>query len=451
MIVTKKALERRTFLRGMGVTLALPFLDAMVPALSRAAVTAAPIRRLGFFYIPNGVVMNKWTPAREGADFEFSPTLSALEPVKDRVLVLSGLGHNQANSFGDGNGDHSRAGSTWLSAVHPFRTEGANVRLATTLDQIAAKQFAQSTQLASLEVCIDSNHAVGNCENGYNCAYLNSISWRSPTMPNPPENNPRVLFERMFGDGGTASQRMAQLKQDFSILDGVNEEINRMQSGLGASDRRALGEYTDTIRDIERRIQKAEQQNSKITTPELDKPVGIPEKFESHLDLLFDLQVLAYQADITRVVSFMLGRELGQRTYPQIGVPDPHHSISHHQNNPEKIAKLEKIDAYHIQLLSKFLQKLKATPDGDGNLLDHSMILYGGGICDGNLHNHIPLPTLLCGGASGQLKGGRHLKYEEGTPLANLYVSMLDKLGIRADKVGDSTGGLDLDRHLTGV
>jgi hypothetical protein len=451
MIITKKALERRTFLRGMGVTLALPFLDAMVPALSRAATATSPARRLGFFYIPNGVVMNKWTPAIEGADFELSPTLSALEPVKDRVLVLSGLGHNQANSFGDGNGDHSRAGSTWLSAVHPFRTEGANVRLATTVDQLAAKHFAQSTQLSSLEICIDSNHAVGNCENGYNCTYLNSISWRSPTMANPPENNPRVIFERMFGDGGTAAQRLAQLREDYSILDGVNEEIGRLESSLGASDRRTINEYTDTIRDIERRIQKAEEQNSKITVPQLDKPVGVPEKFESHIDLLFDLQVLAYQADITRVVTFMIGRELGQRTYPQIGVPDPHHSISHHQNNPEKIAKLEKIDAYHIKLLSQFLQKMKAAPDGDGNLLDHSMILYGGGICDGNLHNHIPLPALLCGGGAGQLKGGRHLKYEEGTPLANLYVSMLDKLGVPTNKVGDSTGELDLDRHLTGV
>ena len=451
MIVTKKALERRAFLRGMGVTMALPFLDAMVPALSRAATAAAPARRLGFFYLPNGMVMNRWTPLKEGADFDLPPTLSALEPVKDRVLVLSGLGHNQANSFGDGNGDHSRAGSTWLSAVHPLRTEGAGVRVATTVDQIAAKQFAQHTQLASLEICIDSNHAVGNCENGYNCAYLNSISWRSPTMPNPPENNPRVIFERMFGDGGTTAQRLAQLRQDSSILDGVNQELKRLEGALGASDRRTIGEYADAIRDIERRIQKAEDQSSKLTTTSLEKPVGIPETFESHAALLFDLQLLAYQADITRVVTFMIGRELSERTYPQIGVPDPHHGTSHHQNNPEKIAKLEKIDAYHVNLLSQFLQKMKATADGDGNLLDHSMILYGAGICDGNLHNHIPLPVLLCGGGAGQLKGGRHLKYEEGTPLANLYVSMLDKLGISTDKVGDSTGELDLEKPLAGV
>jgi len=387
--------------------------------------------------------MDQWTPAKEGADFELSPTLSALEPFKKQVLILTGLGHNQANSFGDGNGDHSRAGSTWLSAVHPKRTEGTDVHLGITVDQLAAKQFAQETQLASLELCIDSNHQVGNCENGYNCAYLNSISWRTPTMPNPSENNPRVLFERMFGDGGTAAQRLAEVQRNRSILDGVNQEIARLEKDLGPADRHAIGEYVDTIRDIERRIGKAEEQNAVITTPVLQKPVGVPESFEEHIGLLFDLQVIAYQAGITRVVTFMVGRELGQRTYPQIGVPDPHHSTSHHQNSPEKIAKLEKIDAYHIRLLSRFLEKMRSAPDGDGNLLDHSMILYGAGICDGNLHNHIPLPTLLAGGGSGTLKGGRHLKYEEGTPLANLFVSLLNKAGVPTTTLGDSTGALE--------
>jgi len=443
MTIARKSLPRRTFLRGAGVTLALPFLDAMVPALSRLSAAARPVTRLGFFYIPNGVVMDQWTPAKEGADFELSPTLSALEPFKKQVLILTGLGHNQANSFGDGNGDHSRAGSTWLSAVHPKRTEGTDVHLGITVDQLAAKQFAQETQLASLELCIDSNHQVGNCENGYNCAYLNSISWRTPTMPNPPENNPRVLFERMFGDGGTAAQRLAEVQRNRSILDGVNQEIARLEKDLGPADRHAIGEYVDSIRDIERRIGKAEEQNAVITTPMLQKPVGVPESFEEHIGLLFDLQVIAYQAGITRVVTFMVGRELGQRTYPQIGVPDPHHSTSHHQNSPEKIAKLEKIDAYHIRLLSRFLEKMRSAPDGDGNLLDHSMILYGAGICDGNLHNHIPLPTLLAGGGSGTLKGGRHLKYEEGTPLANLFVSLLNKAGVPTTTLGDSTGALE--------
>jgi hypothetical protein len=450
VIIKNKSLARRTFLRGVGVAIGLPFLEAMVPAMARAATAPVAARRLGFFYIPNGVVMDKWTPAGTGAGFEFSPTLKALEPFRDQLLVVSGLGQNQANSFGDGNGDHSRAGSTWLSGVHPHRTEGADVYLGTTVDQIAAKHFAGETQLASLELAIDSNHSVGNCENGYNCVYLNSISWRTPTMPNPPENNPRVLFERMFGEGGTAGQRLAQMRQDQSILDGVNEEIARLQKSLGMSDRHAVGEYVDSIRDIERRIQKAEEQNGNITTPVLEKPAGIPDGFEAHIDLLFDLQVLAYQADITRVVTFMIGRELGQRSYPQIGVPDPHHSISHHQNDPSKISKLEKIDAYHVRKFGDFLAKLKAAPDGDGTLLDHSMIMYGAGICDGNLHNHIPLPVLLAGGGAGQLKGGRHLKYDEGTPMANLYLTMLDKAGVRTDKFGDSTGELDID-HLPGL
>ena len=450
MIVEKKSLARRTFLKGAGVALGLPFLDAMVPALSRAATAAPVARRLGFFYVPNGVVMDKWTPAQTGPGFEFTPTLQALEPFRDRLVVVTGLGNNQANSFGDGNGDHSRAGSTWLSGVHPKRTEGADVHLGTTVDQIAAKHFAGETQLASLELAIDANHNVGNCENGYNCVYLNSISWRTPTMPNPPENNPRMVFERMFGEGGTAAQRTARMRQDRSILDGVSEEIKRLQQGLGMSDQHAVGEYIESIRDIERRIQKAEQQNGKITKTVLEKPTGIPDAFEPHIDLLFDLQVLAWQADITRVVTFMLGRELGQRTYPQIGVPDPHHSISHHQNDAAKIAKLEKIDAYHVKKFGEFLAKLKAAPDGDANLLDHSLIMYGAGICDGNLHNHIPLPVLLAGGGGGQLKGGRHLKFEEGTPMANLYLALLDKAGVRTDKMGDSTGELDID-HLSEV
>jgi len=443
MIGAKKSLSRRALLRGAGVTIALPFLDAMVPALSRLAAAPPRATRLGFFYIPNGVVMDKWTPAKTGPAYELSPTLRALQPFHNQLLVLSGLGHNQANSFGDGNGDHSRAGSTWLSATHPKRTEGTDIRLAVTVDQLAARQFAEHTQIVSLELCIDSNHTVGNCENGYNCAYLNSISWRTPTMPNPPENNPRLVFERMFGDGGTGAQHGAELRKDRSILDGVNQEISRLEKSLGPSDRQAIGEYTETIRDIERRITRAEEQSAEIPVPALDKPVGIPDNFEEHIGLLFDLQVMAYQADITRVVTFQIGRELGQRTYPQIGVPDPHHSTSHHQNNPDKIAKLEKIDAYHIQMFARFLDKMWAVKDGDGTLLDHSMILYGAGICDGNLHNHIPLPTLLAGGGSGTIKGGQHLVYEEGTPLANLFVALLGRVGVPATAFGDSTGALD--------
>jgi hypothetical protein len=450
MIVKKIALPRRTFLRGMGVSLALPFLDAMVPALSKAATVAAPARRLGFFYIPNGAVMDKWTSAAEGAGFEFSPILKALEPFRDRITIVSGLGQANAESQGDGNGDHSRASSTWLSGVHAHRTEGADVQVATTADQVAAKELSKYTQLASLEIGIDDHHVVGNCENGYSCVYMNTISWRSPTTPNPNENNPRVVFERLFGEGGTASQRMSQLRKNRSILDSVTQEMARLQGNLGASDRTTVSEYLDSVRDIERRIQKAEEQNAKITAPVLDRPVGIPETFEDHLELMFDLQVLAYQADITRVITFMLGRELSQRSYPQIGVPDPHHNTSHHQNNPVQIAKLEKIDKYHIQKFAHFLEKLKATPDGDGSLLDHSITLYGGGISDGNLHNHSPLPTLLAGGGAGQLKGNRHLKYPNHTPMSNLLLSVLNKVGVPTEKFGDSTGQLNLE-HLEGV
>jgi hypothetical protein len=450
MIITKMALPRRTFLRGMGVSLALPFLDAMVPALARAATTPGPARRLGFFYIPNGAVMDKWTPATEGVGFEFSPILKSLEPFRDRITVITGLGQRNAESFGDGNGDHSRASSTWLSGVHAKRTEGADVEVGTTADQVAAKELSKYTQLASLEIGIDTNHVVGNCENGYSCVYMNTISWRSPTTPNPNENNPRVVFERLFGEGGTAAQRMSQLRKDRSILDSVTQEMARLQGNLGVGDRTRVGEYLDSIRDIERRIQKAEEQSARITTPVLERPVGVPESFEEHLELMFDLQVLAYQADITRVITFMLGRELSQRTYPQIGVPDPHHNTSHHQNNPVQIAKLEKIDAYHIQKFAHFLEKLRSTPDGDGTLLDHSITLYGAGISDGNLHNHSPLPALLAGGGAGQLKGNRHLKYPNHTPMSNLALSLLNKVGVPTEKFGDSTGPLDLE-HLAGV
>jgi hypothetical protein len=279
---------------------------------------------------------------------------------------------------------------------------------------------------------------------------MNTISWRSPTTPNPNENNPRVVFERLFGEGGTAAQRMSQLRKDRSILDSVTQEMARLQGNLGVGDRTRVGEYLDSIRDIERRIQKAEEQSARITTPVLERPVGVPESFEEHLELMFDLQVLAYQADITRVITFMLGRELSQRTYPQIGVPDPHHNTSHHQNNPVQIAKLEKIDAYHIQKFAHFLEKLRSTPDGDGTLLDHSITLYGAGISDGNLHNHSPLPALLAGGGAGQLKGNRHLKYPNHTPMSNLALSLLNKVGVPTEKFGDSTGPLDLE-HLAGV
>jgi hypothetical protein len=449
MIVSKVSLPRRTFLRGVGAALALPLLDAMVPAFSRAAQAAAATpTRLGFFYIPNGAIMESWTPAAVGAGFEFSTILQPLSPFRDRLLVVTGLDQRNAEPMGDGNGDHSRAVPTWLSGVHPKRTEGADVQAGVTADQLAARILGQSTPLPSIEISMDSNYLVGNCENGYSCVYMNTISWRTPTQPIPMENNPRVIFERMFGDGGSADARRAELRKNRSILDSVTREMAGLQRTLGAGDRAKIDEYVEAIRDIERRIQKSEQMAALSSLPEnLARPVGIPEAFEDHLELMFDLQVLAYQADITRVVSFLMGREINQRTYPNIGVNDPHHGLTHHAGDKEKIAKVIKVNTYHAQLFAKLLTKLQATRDGDGTLLDRVMMLYGGGISDGNGHTHRNLPLVLAGGGGGTLKGGRHLKYED-TPMANLLMSMLDKAGVPADRLGDSTGTL---AHLSEI
>ena len=444
MIITKKSLPRRTVLRGMGATLALPFLDAMVPALSALNKTAAkPASRLGFVYIPNGAVLDSWTPVGEGRAFEFGPTLKPLEPFRDRVLVVSGLGHRNAEAQNDGSGDHARASATWLSGEHPKRTEGIDVRAGTTVDQMAAHELGKETQLRSLEVAVDHLPLVGQCDIGYACTYVNTISWRTPTTPLPMETNPRVVFERLFGDGGSAQERHLQRAQDHSLLDSVTEAAHRLQKTLGASDHQRVNEYLDGVRDLEQRIQKAElaEGTNDMALPPL--PVGIPEAFEEHVKLMFDLQVLAFQTDITRVSSFLLSREISIRTYPQIGVPDPHHGMSHHQNDPAAIAKLVKIDTYHVSLLSYFLEKLQSSPDGDGTLLDHSMILYGGCMSNGNKHDHAPLPTVVAGGGAGQLKGGRHLQYPLGTPMSNLLLTLLDKAGVPdMDSFGDSTGRL---------
>jgi hypothetical protein len=450
MIIRKLALPRRTILRGIGAAMALPFLDAMVPAFSTTVARAAGTpTRLGFFYIPNGAIMDSWTPAAVGTHFEFSPILQPLAPFKSQLLVLTGLSQKAADSIGDGNGDHSRATPAWLSAVHPKRTEGADVQGGVTADQLAARELGRSTQLASLELGMDANYLVGNCENGYSCVYMNTISWRTPTQPIPMENNPRIVFERMFGDGGSADARRSELRKNRSLLDSVTEEMARLQRTLGNGDRAKVNEYVEAVRDIERRIEQSETQSTRTALPDtLDRPVGIPETFEQHLALMYDLQVLAYQADITRVISFVLGRELSQRTYPLIGIADPHHGLTHHAGDKAKIEKVVKINTYHAQLFGHFLEKMRATPDGDGSLLDHSMILYGGGISDGNGHTHHNLPLLLAGGGGGQIKGGRHLKYENDTPMANLLVSMLDKAGVATERFGDSTGRLE---HLSDI
>src|SRR5579884_2544247 len=439
MIIRKKALDRRTFLRGAGTALALPFLDAMLPALSAAPIKFTP--RLGFVYVSNGVIQNQWKPTNAGTNFELPLILKPLEPVRDQINVLSGLAHLQADTFGDGTGDHPRASAVWLTGVHAYdrAKPGVEVRLATTVDQIAAQQIGKSTQIASLEYNLDAP-TQGACDSG-DCFYVNTISWRNETTPNPAEAHPRVVFERLFGDGGTAAQRAARARREASILDSVAEEARSLAGSLGAGDRGKLSEYLDSVRDIEQRIQSAETQGGQsIELPE--RPIDVPDSFDEYTKLMLDLQTLAFQADITRVFSMIMARELSSRTFAFIGVPDQHHAVSHHRNDPDLIAKKAKIDTYHVSLLSYFLQKLKDTPDGDGSLLDHCLILYGGGMGNGNLHRHTDLPCLLAGTLGGKFKTGYHLAYPENTPMTNLLVTILNKTGVRIERLGDSTGAL---------
>ncbi len=451
MFISKVALPRRTFLRGVGATLALPLLDAMVPALTAQAQTAArPIRRLGFIYLPNGVArnftgINYWTPLGEGQSFEFSPILKPLESFRDRMVVVSGLAQHQADAHDDGaNGDHTRGTSSWLTGVHPKRTEGADIRNGISADQIAAAEIGKDSALPSLELAIDLNFLGGQCENSYACAYMNTLSWSSPTTPLPTENNPRIVFSRLFGDGGTAEQRQARARENRSILDSVMADLSRLQGSLGPSDRTKVADYVDSVREVEQRIQRVEKRNTSELPDLLHQPTGIPERFDEHVKLMYDLQFLAYRADITRVVTFMLGRELNFRTYPEIGITEGHHGLSHHQDNPNQLAKYAKLNTYQTELFGWFLEKLKSTPEGDGTLLDHSLFLYGAGLSNPNLHAHYDLPLVLVGSAAGQLKGGRHLVYKQETPMTNLLLSMLDKVGVRPEKLGDSTGQLEV-------
>ena len=441
MIVTKKAISRRTILHGLGATVALPLLDAMIPALTAAVNTPAkPIRRLGVVYHPNGVIYDKWLPKGVGADFELSPTLAGLQPFRDKLIVVTGLSMDQAEALGDGGGDHSRACGGYLNGVH-VRKSDTVVEAGMSMDQIAAKAFERETQLSSLQLQMDENSIIGSCDVGYSCAYSSTISWLTPTLPLMAENNPRVVFERLFGasDSTDPKVRAARLHQDRSILDSVMDRVKELQRRLGAADNRRVNDYLTSLRDVERRIQKTEEQSAK-EVPDVARPAGIPESFDDHAHLLYDLQLLAYQSDITRVSTFMYGREQSPRPYPQIGVPEPHHPVTHHQNDPEKMAKCAKIQQYHLKLFADYLEKLRNTPDGDGSLLDHVMILYGAAISNSDRHTHGPLPTLLVGGGAGTLKGGRHLVYPEHTPLTNLQLTMLNLLGVPTDKLGDSTG-----------
>ena len=445
-IITKKFIPRRTFLRGMGVTMSLPLLDSMVPAQTPLARTAAnPKVRMGLCFIPHGAVMANWTPEREGA-LTLSRTLMPLEPYKQNVVVVSNLAHAMAapGGPGDNGGDHTRSPAVFLNGVHPKRTDGADIQAGVTIDQMAAARIGQETPLPSLELATeDFSGLVGSCDVGFSCTYMNTISWRTPTTtPLPMEINPRVVFDRLFGDGATAEERMARIEQQRSILDAVTNQVRRLEGKLGATDRTRVSEYLETVREIERRIQLSEKQNNNADLSVPASPSGIPDDHQAHSKLMLDLMAISFQADITRVSTFMMAREVSYRTFPMLGISEAFHPASHHQNNPERLAQLTKIQAFHVNLWSYWLEKLRATPDGDGNLLDHSLLLYGGAMSNSNVHNHSPLPIVVAGGAAGRMKGGRHLKYPENTPMANLLLTILEKAGIPQDSVGDSTGTL---------
>src|SRR5215471_2790243 len=436
MFISKKHLSRRAFLQGAGATLALPFLESMIPAMTAQAATNSGTR-LAFIYVPHGAIMDRWTPKTEGSDFEFTPILKPLEPMRSYVNVVSGLGHRAADSTAV----HSLSPTTWLSGVRPKPTQGPDAYAGVTADQIAANLIGQDTTLPSMELATeDHSGLIGECDRDYGCIYMNTLSWRTPTTPLPMEINPRKVFERMFGQGANAAERLARKQQDRSILDGFMKQAADLQKKLGPRDKATVTDYLESVREIERRIDKTgvEQTNPDVAIP--GAPAGIPYSYEDHLKLMYDLLVLAFQANITRVTTFMVAREISNRTYPHVGVPDGHHAISHHQNRAEKMEKNVKIQTYHTTLLSGLLEKMRSTRDGDGSLLDHSVVLYGSNMSNSNAHNHFPLPNLVIGGASVRLKGNRHLKYPDHTPMTNLLLSVLDKAGVDIETLGDSTG-----------
>jgi Protein of unknown function (DUF1552) len=450
MMITNKSLPRRTFLRGIGATVALPFLDSMLPAFAQAP--GAPIR-LGYVYTPNGIIgcSDKsprpfmWTPKTVGKNFEFSPTMKALEPYRENLVAFSGLAQVTGRALGDGPGDHARATATFLTGVHPYKTGGADFRLAVSADQIAARELGKHTQLSSLELGLEPQPLAGNCDSGYTCAYM-SMSWRGATSPLPAEINPRAVFERLFGDGDStdAAARMARLREEKSVLDYVTASLAKLQGRVGAGDKRKLDEYLDAVRDIERRIQLAEAQNQVVQLPHMDRPSAVPDDYADYSKLMIDLQVMAWQTDMTRVASFMLGRDGSNRPYPEIGISEGHHSISHHQRNPERVEKLIKIDEYHASMFAYMLKRLQETADGDGTLLDHSLVVFGSSLSESNIHTHDDLPIVMAGNAGGRVKGNRHLSYAKETPLNNLFLNMFDLAGVpHVERFGDSTGRLN--------
>jgi len=449
MLITRMALPRRTFLRGMGATLALPLLDAMVPALS--ALAARPRIRLGLVYVPHGAVMDRWTPVSEGPGFELSPILQPLAPFRDRLVVVSGLDNKPALALqGEPAGGHGRIGGAFLTGVHAKPTEGADFRAGISIDQIAAGRLGEQTELASLELGLESTDLAGACDVGFSCAYVNTLCWRGPTSPLPMENNPRAVFERLFGDSASTDPRVRldRMRKDRSILDSITEKVADLRRVVGPADQAKLGEYLDAVRDIERRIERAEAQNARELPAVTAPSGGIPSSFEQYARLMFDLQLLAYQSDRTRVITFMIGKELSGRTYPELGVPEQHHPLSHHQNDPAKLEKLSRVNVFHLGLFAYYLDRLSSTPDGESSLLDQALIIYGSGMGDSNLHDPRNLPILVAGGAAGQIRGGRHLRYPKETPLTNLYMTVLDKVGVPVEQVGDSSGQI---AHLSGV
>jgi hypothetical protein len=439
MFIAKLALPRRTFLRGMGVALGLPLLESMVPALTAVAKTPANVTpRLGFVYVPHGVIMDSWTPKGVGQDFEFTPILKPLEPYRSALTIVSNLSAPLQNT-----GSHAAASGSWLTGVAPKRTDGPDFRAATTIDQLVAKHIGQDTTFPSLEVATeDFTGLVGACDPGYSCNYMNTLVWQSPTTPLPMEINPRVVFDRMFGGGATRAERLDRIQTDESVLDLVKADLADLEGGLGAGDRRRLDEYLTHVREVERRIQLTEKQAaSDLPIPEA--PVGVPESFEEHATLMYELLALAFEADLTRVFTFMTAREVSQRTYPQIGVPEPHHTISHHANKPDKIADHAKINNYHVQLFAKFIERLRSIPDGDGSLLDHSLIVYGSGMSNGNGHTPSPLPMAAIGHLKGAVKGNRHVVLQE-QPTANFLLTLARLYGVDTDSFGISTGSIEL-------
>jgi len=439
--LTRKSLPRRTLLRGLGASLSLPLLDAMIPAGTALAKTAAaPVKRLGFVFMPMGADRTRWTPrSKDGTLAKLSPILDSLAPVKDQLNVFSNLELRNAYP-----GSHATSNSAFLSAARAKLTESTDYYLGTTVDQIAAQHIGRETQLPSLELAMDLMQLAGQCDNGYACVYHNNLSWSSPTTPLPAEAHPRLVFEKLFGEGGSKADRQAALQKRASLLDFVKEDMAALKRELGASDRERVDHYLDSVRETEHRIQKAEASVVDNPEPDLDRPLGVPAAYADHARLMFDLQLLAMQSDITRVATFQLARETSNRAYPEIGVPDPHHPLSHHGNDPAKIERMSKINAFHVSLFAEYLQKLAATPEGNGSLLDHSLLLYGSGIGNPNLHDHTDLPILLAGGRAAGVTGNRHVRHDQVKPLANLHLTLLDKVGVKLDKFADSDGLISL-------